>query len=111
MFFPEGTFRRTPGLMPFRMGAFACAIEANLPVVPIVLRGTRSVLPSGSWLPRHGRIDVILTPELNPEAAEERWQAALALRDRVRATMLPLTGEQDAADARSLVKTIAATTA
>jgi 1-acyl-sn-glycerol-3-phosphate acyltransferase len=106
LFFPEGTFRRAPGLMSFRMGAFACATEAELPVVPIVLRGTRSILPSGSWFPRHGRIAVTLMPALNPNAGEERWQAALDLRDRVRAAMLPLTGERDAADARPLVKAL-----
>jgi 1-acyl-sn-glycerol-3-phosphate acyltransferase len=108
LFFPEGTFRRAPGLMSFRMGAFACAVEADLPVVPIVLRGTRCILTSGSWFPRHGRIDVILTPPLIADAPDERWQAALSLRDRVRAAMLPLTGERDAADARPLVKAMPA---
>ena len=108
LFFPEGTFRRAPGLMSFRMGAFVCAVEAGLPVVPIVLRGTRSILTSGSWFPRRGRIEVILTPSLTPGAADERWQAALSLRDRVRAAMLPLTGERDAADARPLVKSLPA---
>ena len=98
LFFPEGTFRRTPGLMPFRMGAFACAVEASLPVVPVVLRGTRGIMPSGSWFPRPGAIHVTIAPPLFPEQAAENWASAVALRDRVRATMLRLTGEPDMRD-------------
>ncbi len=103
LFFPEGTFRRAPGLLPFRMGAFACAVEADLPVVPIALRGTRSILPSGSWFPQPGRIEIVMALPVEAGAQGEGWQAALALRDRVRAVMLPLSGERDAADARPLL--------
>ena len=42
MVFAEGTFRRSAGLRPFRMGAFAIAASARLPVVPVALRGVRS---------------------------------------------------------------------
>ncbi len=101
LFFPEGTFRRAPGLMPFRMGAFACAVEAKLPVIPVALRGTRAILPSGSWFPRHGRIEVTVAAATAVGDADERWAAALALRDQVRATMLALTGERDATQCRT----------
>ncbi|HYN38263.1 MAG TPA: 1-acyl-sn-glycerol-3-phosphate acyltransferase, partial [Rhodospirillales bacterium] len=99
LFFPEGTFRRTPGLMPFRMGAFACAVEAELPVIPVVLRGTRAILPAGSWFPRWARVDVTIAPPVTVADGEDRWPAALALRDRTRAAILTLVGERDAAEA------------
>ncbi|WP_455216861.1 AMP-binding protein, partial [Kaarinaea lacus] len=54
-FFPEGTFSRAPGLRNFYMGAFITAAQASLPVVPIAIRGTRSMLRAGSWFPRRGR--------------------------------------------------------
>lgn len=94
LFFPEGTFRRAPGLMPFRMGAFACAVEAKLPVIPVALRGTRAILPSGSWFPRRGKIEVTVAAATAVGDADDRWSAALALRDQVRTTMLALTGER-----------------
>jgi len=61
--FPEGTFHPQPGLARFRSGAFAAAIRAEVPIVPVVISGSRRVLPGGRLLPRHGhlRIDV-LTP-------------------------------------------------
>ena len=52
VFFPAGTFSRAPGLRPFRIGAFTVAAEAGIPVTPVVLRGTRSLLREYSWLPK-----------------------------------------------------------
>jgi 1-acyl-sn-glycerol-3-phosphate acyltransferase len=52
VFFPEGTFGRKPG--PFHMGAFVVATQAGVPVVPLALHGTRSILRSGQWVPRRG---------------------------------------------------------
>jgi 1-acyl-sn-glycerol-3-phosphate acyltransferase len=95
LFFPEGTFRRMPGLLPFHMGAFAAAAAANLPIVPVVLRGTRSILRSGSWFPRPGRITLTICPPIRPEASGHRWRIALKLRDTVRQAMLQHCGEPD----------------
>jgi 1-acyl-sn-glycerol-3-phosphate acyltransferase len=61
-FFPEGTFRREPGLARFRSGAFVVAANAQLPIVPVAIRGTRRALPAGARLPRPGRIEVLLAP-------------------------------------------------
>ena len=49
MFFPEGTFTRRAGLLGFSMGAFKVAAEANLPVVPGILHGVRTLLRGDQW--------------------------------------------------------------
>lgn len=62
-FFPEGTFQPYAGLDRFRPGAFAAAIRAAVPVVPVVISGSRRVFPGGHLLPRHGHLRIdILTP-------------------------------------------------
>jgi len=92
-FFPEGTFTRMPGLLEFRMGAFVAAAQAGTPVVPVTIRGTRSMLRAGSWFPRRGRLEVIVEPALLPDG--EDWAAAVRLRDAARTVILRHCGEPD----------------
>jgi 1-acyl-sn-glycerol-3-phosphate acyltransferase len=80
--FPEGTFVREPGLLPFRLGGFKTAVEAGCPVVPVALRGTRTVLPAGTRRPRPGRIEVTVLPPLPPQA--DGWREIVRLRDAAR---------------------------
>lgn len=93
LFFPEGTHARGPGLLPFHMGAFVAAAQAALPVVPIVLRGTRSILRSDTWFPRRGQVEVQIGMPLLPSGGG--FDAALALKRAVRAYMLEQSREPD----------------
>jgi 1-acyl-sn-glycerol-3-phosphate acyltransferase len=94
VFFPEGTFSHTPGLLGFHTGAFATAVHAGCPLVPAVLRGTRHTLPPGRWLPAPGAIELEILPPL-PATAGPGDQAVAALRDRARAAMLMALAEPD----------------
>ncbi|MBU0484071.1 MAG: AMP-binding protein [Proteobacteria bacterium] len=102
LFLPEGTFMRMPGLLPFKMGAFETAVKGKIPVVPIAIRGTRSILRSDSWFPRHGSISLTIgqpitsdAPQPGPEKNE--WNQALKLRETTRAWILQHCGEPDLA--------------
>jgi 1-acyl-sn-glycerol-3-phosphate acyltransferase len=95
VFFPEGTFGRAPGLRPFRMGAFIVAAQTGVPVVPMVISGTRSILRADQWLPRRGRGSLTVGTPIMPSGSD--WTAAIALRDAARAQMLQLSGEPDLA--------------
>lgn len=88
-FFPEGTFRREPGIGRFRPGAFVSAMKGNLPVVPVAISGTREMMPSGrTWpWPVRARID-ILPPIMpgDPDCANHR-ELAEAARQRILAVI------------------------
>jgi 1-acyl-sn-glycerol-3-phosphate acyltransferase len=71
VFFPEGTFRREPGLRRFQNGAFAAAARGGVPLVPIAIRGSRSMLPAQSWLPKPGRLEVIVKPAVRHNGEDE----------------------------------------
>ncbi|MEE8396445.1 MAG: 1-acyl-sn-glycerol-3-phosphate acyltransferase, partial [bacterium] len=95
MYFPEGTFRRAPGLAPFHMGAFTAAAPAGAPLVPVSLRGTRTLLREGEWLPRRTAVAVRIAPPEWPDGSD--WNAALKLRDACRGALLRHGGEPDLA--------------
>jgi 1-acyl-sn-glycerol-3-phosphate acyltransferase len=95
VFLPEGTFVREPGLRPFRMGAFVIAAQLGIPVVPLAIRGTRSILRAGQWFPRRGMVYVTVDNPLEPSGTD--WEAAIRLRDVARGRILNFCGEPDLA--------------
>ena len=91
--FPEGTFTRRPGLSEFHLGAFKVAADANLPVVPATLRGTRSMLRSDQWFPRHTAVGLIVAEPINATGTD--LASVVKLRDAARAAILARCGEPD----------------
>jgi 1-acyl-sn-glycerol-3-phosphate acyltransferase len=87
LLFPEGT-RSTDGeIKSFKHGAFTLATELGLPVVPIVVDGTRDALP------KHGlRLDhpwgLAVRVQVMAAMAPEAGESAEALMARVRARMV-----------------------
>jgi 1-acyl-sn-glycerol-3-phosphate acyltransferase len=82
VFFPEGTFGRAPGLRTFHLGAFVTAAQAHAAVLPVSLRGTRSVLRDGSWWPHRSAVRIHFGAPLQPQGTG--WAEAVRLRDAAR---------------------------
>ncbi len=80
-FFPEGTYAEGEQLLPFRSGAFLLAIEEQVPVVPILIEGTRQLVDGdGPWLGPRAEVRVrVLQPRVPPAGAD-----AQAVADAVR---------------------------
>ncbi|MBV1786633.1 AMP-binding protein [Marinobacterium sp. D7] len=95
LFFPEGTLQESPGLMPFKMGAFVSAVDAGIPVIPVAISGTRSILRGQRWYGYRGEICVVIGIPLYPDKEGERWTRALTLRDAARAHILRHCHEPD----------------
>ncbi len=93
VFFPEGAFDRRAGLKPFRTGVFAIAAQAGVPVVPVAIRGARTVLRDQVWLPRHGAVTLHFCAPVHP--AGGAWGEMVRLRDAVREPILRYCGEPD----------------
>jgi 1-acyl-sn-glycerol-3-phosphate acyltransferase len=93
--FPEGTFTRASGLRAFHLGAFQVAAASGAPVMPLTLRGTRSVLRDGQWLLRRMPVSAVVGPTLTVSPSEDRFATAVRLRDRAREQILARCGELD----------------
>ena len=57
--FPEGTRSENGELREFRMGAFTAAINEDLPIIPLVIRGTHELMASGAADLLSGKIEVV----------------------------------------------------
>lgn len=97
LFFPEGTFTRIPGLKPFHLGAFSAAAKADAPIIPIAIKGTRSILRPGAWFPQYGEIEVEIGEEITLEGQNglDEWHKALALSKKSREFILKHCNEPD----------------
>ena len=92
MIFPEGGIFNTPGLRPFKSGAFSLAAKTSCPIYPISLNGTRGILQNNNFLLRPGKITLTYHSPLIPENAT--WTEISRLSDAARAAIVKGCGEQ-----------------
>ena len=77
--FPEGGRAFSDGKMQeFKVGAARLALEANVPVLPVTIRGGEHVWPRGQRWPRLGRVEIVFHPlrHLAPLPGEDARRCA-----------------------------------
>jgi putative phosphoserine phosphatase/1-acylglycerol-3-phosphate O-acyltransferase len=84
---PEGTRSPTPTLGRFKKGAFHLAMQAGVPLVPVVIRNAGDVMWRGSLVIRPGTIDVAVQPPISTDGwlvgeLDERISEVHALFER-----------------------------
>ena len=62
--FPEGTRSYSYSLGKFKKGAFHLAMQAGVPLVPIILKNAHDVMPRGKNLFNPGLVEVIVLPPI-----------------------------------------------
>lgn len=99
LYFPEGILTRADGLYAFHVGAFLTAAKSKQTVVPIAMKGTRSILRPEGWFPRHGAVSVKIGQPITVAGKENlsEWERAMALHDQARQFILHNCGEADLA--------------
>ncbi|HWQ03567.1 MAG TPA: AMP-binding protein [Candidatus Nitrosotenuis sp.] len=93
LIYPEGTFEPVAGVRPFQLGAFKAAYATRCPVVPIALRGPRTLLRDGAKLPRPTSIHVTILPPIVPDPDAPEFSEIVRMRDTARAAIAEHCGE------------------
>lgn len=58
--FPEGTRSPDGQIKKFKSGAFVLAVQAEVPILPVAIRGSFDVLPKDSVRPKRGVIEFVI---------------------------------------------------
>ena len=93
--FPEGTRSVTGEMLPFKGGAFRLAIQAAVPILPLVVAGTRTALPKHDW--RFGRSDAEVRVLPPVETQGMTVKDVPKLKERVRGMIAEARQEMNAA--------------
>ena len=62
---PEGTRSLTPRLGRFKKGAFHMAMQAGVPIVPVVFRNVLDALPKDALVVRSATVEVVVLPPID----------------------------------------------
>jgi 1-acyl-sn-glycerol-3-phosphate acyltransferase len=91
--FAEGTRGYDGHLQPLKRGAFQLAIASGVPVVPMAIKGTKEIMPKGSFTIRKGSIVIQLEKPI--ETVTYTKQAMPDLIERVSARITAMLEEQE----------------
>ena len=64
---PEGTRSPTPALGPFKKGAFHVAMQAGVPIVPIVIRNSGELMWRGATTIHAGTVQIVVLPPVSTD--------------------------------------------
>lgn len=67
---PEGTRSKDYNLGPFKKGAFHLAMQAKVPIVPVIIKNAHDVMPKGSNLIKPSIVEVVVLPAIKTN----RWK-------------------------------------
>lgn len=81
--FPEGTRSADGKLLPFKKGPFHMAMESGIPVVPMTIYGTETMMPKKTWKIKKGTATLIFHPPLNPSDFSDREHLMEAVREQI----------------------------
>ena len=85
MIFPEGTRSRDGNIRSFKKGGFVMAVDSGVPIVPVILKGTRSIMAKSSLRINRGAVDLQIAKPI--ETAGFSRETKEGLMEKVRSVI------------------------
>jgi 1-acyl-sn-glycerol-3-phosphate acyltransferase len=63
--FPEGTRSRENNIQPFKKGGFVLAVDSGVPIIPVIIHGTRAVMQKKQILVNPGHVILEIKKPIN----------------------------------------------
>ena len=95
LIFPEGTRSRTGEMLPFKKGGFIMALQAQVPIVPVAVRGGRAAMRKGSAFVYPVTVDVRVGAPIPTEGLSISDKEVLIARVRAAIQALLDEGKQE----------------
>lgn len=73
LIFPEGTRSRDGKIQPFKRGGFFLALNTQVPIVPVTIKGTYELMPRGSFFVKRGKIRVFFHSPLPAQGFDRSY--------------------------------------
>jgi 1-acyl-sn-glycerol-3-phosphate acyltransferase len=91
MIFPEGTRSLDGKLRSFKKGGFVLAVDAGVPIVPVLISGTFDIMPKSGLRIRPGRVRIRVLPPIETAGYSRKQKDELLALVRERM----LAGQQE----------------
>lgn len=92
--FPEGTRSEDGTIGPFKKGSNLLAVRAKVPMVPVTIIGTGSIIKKNSLVINPGPVRIIISPPVFPQDALSNDGKAENILDEIRQTICKNYDEQ-----------------
>ena len=93
--FPEGTRSPDGRLLPFKKGPFYLAMDSGVPIVPVTILGSESLMPKGSSTIHPGLVRLKFHQPISPAQFAEKEDLIAAVRREIASTLPSSLRETD----------------